>query len=388
MEKKVRIDDAEYIVTSDDLYLENTGINFEPHMIAIIKKLITEGDVIADVGANIGLTSILFSHLGSKVISFEPSPSTYSILCENIRRNDLRNVTPVNIGLGDVESVTTLTFSANNRSSGFISDICRPETGHITENVKIMRLDDIWYGFADRLDFIKIDVEGFERNVIKGALNLLMQYKPIVVLELNHFCLNAFRRITIPEFFDFLRSIFPALYAVDVDNVSVKDLHVNDECYDVMCEHLVRFRYPTIVAGFDNRIKNKLLDHQINEVSVLNGFHDFESWSGLPTRWMKSDALLKVLSSDDGTANLSLRAMSFYRSRTLEIYVGDGLAARVPIPSMGFTDVTAQVRLAKGENTVRLHVPEGCERPCDILELNNLDSRYLSIAVQNVTIAQ
>ena len=387
MEKKVRIDGAEYIVSSDDMYLENIGDDFEPHMITIFKKLITDEDVIADVGANIGLTSILFSRLGSKVISFEPSPSTYSILCDNIRGNNLSNVTPVNIGLGNEEGVTTLTFSANNRSGGFITDICRPETGHITENIKIMRLDDIWYKFADRLNFIKIDVEGFESEVIKGAFNLLVQYKPLVVLELNHFCLNVFRRITIPEFFDFLRSIFPALYAVDVDNASIKDLHVNDESYYVMHEHLVRFRYPTIVAGFDNdRIKRKLLHLQVNKVSLLNGFYDFESWSNLPTRWMQSDAMLKVFSPDKCTANLNLRAMSFYRPRTLEIYVGDELTGRMAVPSTGFIDVTVHVRLAKGENNVHLHVPEGCERPCDIKELNNSDSRCLSIAVQNATV--
>lgn len=255
MEKRIDIDGNEYIVTSDDLYLDNIGNDFEPQMVSLFKKLITPGDVIADVGANIGLTSILFSRLGCNVVSFEPSPSTYSILCENIQRNHLSNVVPVNVGLGDKAETTTITFAANNRSGGFVSDICRPEMGHVTENIEIRRLDDIWYKFDNRLDFIKIDVEGFEGNVIRGALNLLEQHKPIVVLELNHWCLNAFRRISVPDFFDFLRSVFPVLYAVDIDNVSIKDLHVNDEAYHVMHEHIVKFRYPNIVAGFDNRIQ-------------------------------------------------------------------------------------------------------------------------------------
>ena len=52
----------------------------------------------------------------------------------------------------------------------------------------------------------------------------------------------------------------------------------------------------------------------------------------------------------------------------------------------GFIDVTTPIELAKGSNTVKLHVPERCERPRDINELNNPDTRCLSIAVQNVTV--
>ena len=70
-------------------------------------------------------------------------------------------------------------------------------------------------------------------------------------MELNHFCLNALRRITVPDFFDFLRSVFPYLYAVDTDNATIADLHDEEQSYFVMHEHLVRFRFPNLVGGFD-----------------------------------------------------------------------------------------------------------------------------------------
>ena len=122
-------------------------------------------------------------------------------------------------------------------------------------------------------------------------------------------------------------------------------------------------------------------------VAPTSGFYGIESWSGVSTSWMQSDATLAVFSPDNCTAKLSLHALSFYRPRTIEIYVGDELAGHVPVPSTGFTNVTAHVRLADGTNTVHMHVPEGCERPCDIKVLKNSDSRCLSIAVQNVTVA-
>lgn len=187
------------------------------------------------------------------MISFEPSPSTYSILCENITKNDLKNVIPVNIGLGDKNKKTTISYSPSNRSGGFISNICNPVRGHITEQIEIFRIDDIWGRYSDRVDFIKIDVEGFEGNVIKGATGLLTKYKPIVVLELNHWCLNAFRRTSVPDFFELLRKTFPILYAIDID-MDMKSLHDNDESYHVMYNHIIHNKYPTIVGGFDDAI--------------------------------------------------------------------------------------------------------------------------------------
>jgi len=68
------------------------------------------------------------------------------------------------------------------------------------------------------------------------------------------------------------------------------------------------------------------------------------------------------------------------------VYAADELVASVAVPT-SFVNVSASIRLAKGANVVRLHVPEGCERPCDKPELSNTDSRCLSVAVQNISIS-
>jgi len=129
-----------------------------------------------------------------------------------------------------------------------------------------------------------------------------------------------------------------------------------------------------------------LKDIQNSDIHLKDGWHGLESWSGVATRWMQSDATLAVFSPDNRTASMTLRALSFHRPRTLEIYAGEEVAARLSVPSAEFKNVTVSIPLMNGTNTVRLHVPEGCERPCDIKELNNPDQRCLSIAVQNVTI--
>jgi hypothetical protein len=80
----------------------------------------------------------------------------------------------------------------------------------------------------------------------------------MVVMEMNHFCLNVLQRITIPDFLDFMRSVFPYLYAIDTDNKTIADLHQPDPAYMVMHEHVVRFRFPNLAGGFDPILGEKL----------------------------------------------------------------------------------------------------------------------------------
>jgi hypothetical protein len=117
-----------------------------------------------------------------------------------------------------------------------------------------------------------------------------------------------------------------------------------------------------------------------------SGYYAYENRSGISTRWMRADGAISVLSPENRTAILNLQALSFYRNRTLEIYSEGSLVERLAVP-VSFIDVTVPLHLAKGVNNVRLHVVEGCERPSDIKEMNNPDSRCLSVAVQNITIS-
>jgi len=119
-----------------------------------------------------------------------------------------------------------------------------------------------------------------------------------------------------------------------------------------------------------------------------SGFYYEENWSGAPTRWMQANATLLVNSSENRTTTLSLNAQSLYRNRTLEVYVGDKLLTKAAIPTKGFVEMETPVHLVKGTNALRLRVPEGCERPSDIKELNSPDGRCLSVAIQNVALGE
>jgi len=251
-EASVQIGNTGYQIVSDDAYLDSVGRVFEPQMVKLFCSLIQPRHVVVDVGANIGLTTILFSQLAAKVISFEASPSTFRYLQRNVRRSGSHNVTLVNLGLGNKNVRSEITFAPNNRAGGFVSDQTKASEGHITEMIDIRKMDDLFVEFdvAEKLDFIKLDVEGYEKFVIEGAHKLITCNRPVVVLELNHWCLNAFQRITVPDFFDFLRSQFPMVLAVHED--CFLDLHDESQSYTAMYRHIVQGQYPNVVCAFDS----------------------------------------------------------------------------------------------------------------------------------------
>ena len=250
--KEVRVDIGgnKYLISSDDDYLGQIGKRFEPRMVKLYRSLAGGSEVILDIGANIGCTALLSSDLSSNVYAFEPSPTTFAFLKKSISNSGRDNVFIQNIGLGSESGETTLTFSPSNRAGGFVSNQTQASVGHIVEKIVIRRLDQV-VGSLDlhRIDFIKLDVEGFEEHVLRGGRKTLKDFTPVVVLELNHWCLNALQRTSIPDFFDFLRSTFPILLAVD--RTRHLDLHDESDSYVVMYHHILHMRFPNIVASFD-----------------------------------------------------------------------------------------------------------------------------------------
>lgn len=240
-----------YRIESDDRYLDTIRGAFEPHMVELFDSLLKPSDTVLDIGANIGCTSILFGSRAQRVVSFEPSPSTYQFLQKNVQASELPNITTHNLGLGKTAGRFELTFSTDNRAGGFVSNMTQASAGHQVESIEIVR-GDAFLDASDirRVDFIKIDVEGFERDVIEGLRETISTCKPVVTLELNHWCLNVFQRTSVPDFFDFLRSVFPYLYAVE--SKDIRNLYNPDDSYHVMFRHVAGgFQYPNIVGAFD-----------------------------------------------------------------------------------------------------------------------------------------
>lgn len=321
MSKAITIDGVSYLVSSDDEYLQHMGSDFEPCMVALLKALVCKQDVVADIGANIGLTALLFSSLATKTYAFEPSPTTFDILTQNLTKNRIKNVDPVNLGLGNEATTASITFSEKNRSGGFVSEKIKPEKGHVTEKIRLQTLDEFFEPIAAKPTFLKIDVEGYETSVIEGAEEFLELYKPAVVLEMNHFCLNVLQKITIPDFLDFLRATFPYLYAVDHDNSEVADLHEADQAYMVMHEHVVRHRFPNIVGGFTPDLEQKVRGVQRLTINMKENSSSLGHLVSRVVRPSKRQAGLNSITAPRGIIEVLERTRTFDRGGIFELMV-------------------------------------------------------------------
>lgn len=132
-----------------------------------------------DVGANIGNHSVFFQSHFSQVVAVEANPDVFEILNFNTRR--FANVRAVNVALGEEEGEGILTLADGaNEGTGFVSVNANVADGTL---VKIMPLDSLTKSVEGKIDLIKIDVEGFEQQVLRGASQTLAEHMPIVTFE-------------------------------------------------------------------------------------------------------------------------------------------------------------------------------------------------------------
>ena len=221
---------------------------FEPPMTQMFSTLIRPDFRILDVGANIGCTSLLFSDLGQQVISFEPLDRTYDLLQKNISLSNKNNIKTLPFALGDENKEAEIYFTDVNRSTAFILDRTSRDDSEIA-SIKVKRLDDLFPEIGmDRLDFIKIDVEGYELRVLKGAQKTIQQYRPIVQMEFNSWTLDVYQRICLPDFIDSILAIFPLAYVFH--RKSFIDLSTTKGRYQAMEQNLLHQKYMELVCAF------------------------------------------------------------------------------------------------------------------------------------------
>ena len=158
-----------------------TGLHEFPDM-AFALHLLRKDDLFVDVGANIGSYTVLAASVGAKSISIEPIKNAYDHLMRNIHLNDISaSVDARQIGISS--STGTLTFTNGLDTVNHVVN-GREQSQSNTCEVQVEALDDVIAGLKPVL--IKIDVEGFEREVVAGAKEALAEKSLLaVIMELN-----------------------------------------------------------------------------------------------------------------------------------------------------------------------------------------------------------
>lgn len=153
-------------------FLLQKQIKYEEVIQNKIKKLIKQGDTVFDIGANIGQFALPFSEMvgeSGRVISFEPDFKNFSFLQFNINMNRCRNVKCENYGIGgdDTELEFYRDTETGGRRGSYRKEYVGPNFKGFSDKVQLKKFDSIISEFGEP-NFVKIDVEGFETEVIRG----------------------------------------------------------------------------------------------------------------------------------------------------------------------------------------------------------------------------
>ena len=175
------------VYNSNDVYIGRSLTNygeFSHKEVELFEKIVKHGMIALDVGANIGAHTLALAKLVGKnglVFAYEPQRLSYYMLCANVALNSLTNVYCIQNAIGKTNGridVPELDYSKENNFGGV--DLNATYECSNKCSVKLIRLDDVSF---PKVDFIKIDVEGMEGDVINGAKDIIAKYKPILYVE-------------------------------------------------------------------------------------------------------------------------------------------------------------------------------------------------------------
>ncbi len=175
-----------FLDKNDSLCLSINGI-YEEFETSIVKKEVNQGDVVIDIGANIGYYTLIFAKLvgeKGKVFAFEPDPTNFQLLKKNVEINGFHNVILEQKALSDNSGKMMLSLNDEN-TAGHHLDFKKENTTNSIE-VGVLSLDEYFLNKNIDINFIKMDVEGAESNVIKGMTNILKNSKDLkMIVEYN-----------------------------------------------------------------------------------------------------------------------------------------------------------------------------------------------------------
>ena len=168
-----------------DLKLLRKNKSFKFHY--LVKNIINDGDIVLDIGANLGYFSKTFSNLTpkGKVVCIEPLPQYYQIL--NYFLSKRNNVEIHNVALGKESGEVTMVLPKSNgmirTGLPYISKNTE-QSEYPTQKVKIVHPTSLMTGLS-KIDYIKCDVEGYEWIIFQELEEILKEYKPIVQIEIS-----------------------------------------------------------------------------------------------------------------------------------------------------------------------------------------------------------
>lgn len=187
--------------------------HWDRHVVELVCPYVDPDSLVLDVGASIGVWTVPLgrtaSSRGALVWCFEPNPENVRWLTANIERNGLRDVVEVKaVGLGARAGTAHLFLREHGGGNGALSD----RAGEDRLPVSVARLDDL--DLPRRVSFMKLDVEGFEVEVLRGAQDTIGRDRPVIFGEFSAEWLEI-RGEDLSSYLELLVGLDYSVFAVD-----------------------------------------------------------------------------------------------------------------------------------------------------------------------------
>jgi FkbM family methyltransferase len=167
---------------------------YEPQTLSVFRNLIKVRKNFVDIGANVGLFSSIAAENGLHVTSFEPHPKIREVLKSNLHGRNAK-IYPYGLSNASSEEKLFISDEPGSHSLSLESEEFVP--------IEVKALDEL---ISEKIDLVKIDVEGAEMNVLKGMNGLLQNFKPDIIIEVDEEHLKRFGN-TATDLFSFLENI-------------------------------------------------------------------------------------------------------------------------------------------------------------------------------------
>ena len=219
------------------------GTKFEDD-VYVLDKLFSKGSTCIDIGANYGRFTLVMSRLvgaNGQIYSFEPGQYSYKVLSSAVKFHRLKNVILVKKALSDKEGTTELmTPVKKTKKLGHALAYlkCDHKGESIAEKIETTTLDK--YFFKEnikRIDFIKCDIEGAELLALRGARDVIVRYKPIMLCEVSVLALKEKFNSVPKQIYDFFCQLDYKAFILNKDKLKeIKNINRDSNYFFIHCQ--------------------------------------------------------------------------------------------------------------------------------------------------------
>lgn len=241
--QRVVLSDFTIYVRTDDPFIGKPIAerhHYEPHVVQQVRRWLKPGDTFVDIGANIGYFTLLAAFLvgdEGRVFAFEPNISNCELLKLGLTDNQFHNVTLYPHAVAESEQPFLLEV---NGSNGWVIPFDAPraatrETDNPTQFLTTSVTIDHTLRDVDRVDLIKMDIEGAEYRALQGMAEVLCRFRPVLLTEFSPATIEMCSRVHPEDYLDALRAYQYELFVIEpsatlssaLSNAQIMELHVH-----------------------------------------------------------------------------------------------------------------------------------------------------------------